>query len=105
VGSINLFKAMEKHGCRNVVFSSSATVYGALRECLAPPPRNPAKPSRARRGPFRCGAGFAREMPIKEEESLKPTNPYGRTKLFLEEMLRDIASGRDGDQWRVVLLR
>jgi UDP-glucose 4-epimerase len=44
-------------------------------------------------------------MPIKEEESLKPTNPYGRTKLFLEEMLRDIASGRDGDQWRVVLLR
>ena len=53
VSTLNLLKTMRKYGCKNIVFSSSATVYG--------------KP---------------KSVPIKEDFELSATNPYGRTKLF-----------------------
>ena len=55
-----VLKAMKKYGCRNFVFSSSATVYGD-----------------------------AKVVPITEDFPLSTTNPYGSTKLMIEDMLRD----------------
>lgn len=63
-GSLNLFNAMRDHGCKTIVFSSSATVYG--------------DPDR---------------VPISEDAALRTTNPYGQTKLMIETILRDIAAG------------
>ena len=57
-----LLRVMEKYGCKNIVFSSSATVYG-----------NPER------------------VPIYEEDKLGPTNPYGETKLRIEYLLKDVA--------------
>ncbi len=74
VGSLRLFEAMARAGVRQLVFSSSATVYG-----------DPHK------------------VPIDETFPLQVTNPYGRSKLVIEEMLRDI--GQSDARWRVVLLR
>ena len=70
-----LLKVMEKHGCKNIVFSSSATVYG-----------NPER------------------VPIFEEDKLGPTtNPYGETKLQIEYLLKDVA--KKDKEWNIVLLR
>lgn len=74
VGTLELLKAMGKYGCFNLVFSSSATVYG-----------DPAT------------------VPITEEFPLSATNPYGKTKLFIEEILRDLCAA--DERWRCVLLR
>ena len=74
VGSVNLIKAMADNNCKSIVFSSSATVYG--------------NPSR---------------VPITEEFPLQCTSPYGRTKFFIEEMLRDVATA--DPEWRVINLR
>ena len=60
-GTLILLDIMRKYGVKNIVFSSSATVYGS-----------PAS------------------LPIKEDFPLSCTNPYGRTKLFIEEILRDL---------------
>ena len=60
-GMLVLLEVMRAHGCKNIVFSSSATVYG-----------NP------------------QAVPIKEDFPLSATNPYGRTKLFIEDILRDL---------------
>jgi len=60
-GTLNLCKAMGEFGVNNIVFSSSATVYG--------------DPER---------------IPITEDCSLSATNPYGRTKLMMEDILRDL---------------
>ncbi len=73
-GTFNLCDAMAKHGVKRLVFSSSATVYG-----------NPAS------------------VPIREDFPLSTTNPYGSTKLMIENILRDLAVP-DGD-WSVALLR
>ncbi len=73
-GTINLLKVMQQFNCRQIVFSSSATVYG-----------DPAS------------------VPITEDFPTSATNPYGRTKLFVEEILRDLS--RADDQWHVILLR
>ncbi len=73
-GSIALFEVMAEAGVKAIVFSSSATVYG-----------DPAT------------------VPITEDFPLSATNPYGRSKLFIEEMLRDIALSDAG--WNVALLR
>jgi len=73
-GSVALFGCMGEAGLRTVVFSSSATVYG-----------EPAT------------------VPIREDFPLSVTNPYGRSKLIVEDVLRDL--GRTGDGWRVALLR
>lgn len=73
-GTLNLLEVMRDHNVKSIVFSSSATVYG-----------NP------------------HTVPIKEDFPLQATNPYGRTKLMLEEILRDLHTS-DPD-WRIVLLR
>ncbi|MBC5628080.1 UDP-glucose 4-epimerase GalE [Clostridium sp. NSJ-6] len=57
-----MLRLMRKYDCKNFVFSSSATVYGD-----------------------------AKVVPITEDSPLSATNPYGRTKLMIEDMLRDIA--------------
>ena len=70
-----LLRVMEKHNCKNIVFSSSATVYG-----------NPER------------------VPIFEEDKLGPTtNPYGETKLRIEFLLKDVA--KNDKTWNIVLLR
>ncbi len=73
-GTLNLLKVMEKHGVKSIVFSSSATVYG--------------KPE---------------TVPIKEDFPLSVSNPYGRTKLIIEDMLRDIY--KSDNEWDIALLR
>jgi len=73
-GTLNLLELLEKYDCRNVVFSSSATVYGT-----------PVK------------------LPITEDHPLSATNPYGRTKLIIEDIFRDLNQGKT--KWRIVLLR
>jgi UDP-glucose 4-epimerase len=73
-GTLELLRAMQTHGPRSLVFSSSATVYGDPQS-----------------------------VPIKEDAPTHATNPYGRTKLMIEEMLSDIyASNAD---WRIARLR
>ncbi|KAF8412113.1 hypothetical protein HHK36_000068 [Tetracentron sinense] len=98
IGTINLLEVMATHGCKKIfygivivlcsvssydlqllkilqlVFSSSATVYG-----------------------------WPKEVPCTEEFPLSATNPYGRTKLFIEEICRDIY--RSDSEWKVILLR
>lgn len=76
VGTLNLLKLMEKYNMFNLIFSSSATVYGD-----------------------------AKQIPIPETAPLSCTNAYGRTKLFIEEVLRDVAKGDSGKNWRIILLR
>ena len=73
-GTIALCETMAKHGVKNMVFSSSATVYGA-----AQPP-------------------LSEEMPVGDV-----TNPYGRTKFMIEQILRDLCVS--DPEWSVVLLR
>lgn len=73
-GSLSLFAAMMETGVRTLVFSSSATVYG-----------NP------------------HSVPIHENFPLSATNPYGRSKLMVEEILRDLVLA-DG-AWHIALLR
>jgi UDP-glucose 4-epimerase len=73
-GSIALVQCMIDAGVKTIVFSSSATVYG--------------EPSK---------------VPIREDFPLSATNPYGRSKLMIEEILRDVAAAEPG--WRVALLR
>ncbi|OAY59852.1 bifunctional UDP-glucose 4-epimerase and UDP-xylose 4-epimerase 1 isoform X1 [Manihot esculenta] len=74
IGTINLYKVMAKYNCKKMVFSSSATVYG-----------QPEK------------------IPCVEDFELKAMNPYGRTKLFLEAISRDIQKAEP--EWRIILLR
>jgi len=73
-GTVTLIKVMQKNDCKKIVFSSSATVYGDPHT-----------------------------TPIKEDFPLSTTNPYGRTKLFIEEILRDLFISEN--QWKIVLLR
>jgi UDP-glucose 4-epimerase len=77
-GSLNLFHAMKEAGVRDLIFSSSATVYGDPET-----------------------------VPINEGARLAPTNPYGQTKLMIENILQDLhrESSADGKNWRIALLR
>ena len=72
--TMNLCEVMESFNVRNLIFSSSATVYGDPHT-----------------------------VPIKENFPVQPTNPYGRTKLMIEDILKDIY--RANNSWRIVLLR
>ncbi|MEP3430498.1 MAG: UDP-glucose 4-epimerase GalE [Roseibium sp.] len=74
VGSLRLLNAMKNSGVHELIFSSSATVYGDPQE-----------------------------LPLKEDHSLAPVNPYGRTKLMVEEILRDLAAS--DPKWKVGILR
>ena len=60
-GLVNTCEAMKRHGCLRIVFSSSATVYGA-----------------------------AEQLPLREDAPTSATNPYGATKLMGEQILRDL---------------
>lgn len=73
-GTLNLCRIMASHGVKKLVFSSSATVYGM--------------PDR---------------VPIDESFPLSATNPYGRTKLMIEEILRDVYVS--DAEWSIALLR
>lgn len=73
-GTLVLCEVMERHGVKNIVFSSSATVYGDPHT-----------------------------VPITEDFPLSPTNPYGRTKWMIEEILRDLH--RTDEAWNIALLR
>ncbi len=73
-GSLALCETMAEHGVGTLVFSSSATVYGE-------PPK----------------------LPIREDFPLSATNPYGRSKLIVEDILRDTVRAKP--DWRVALLR
>lgn len=73
-GSVALFEAMAEAGVKTVVFSSSATVYGDPHA-----------------------------VPICENFPLSATNPYGRSKLMIEDMLRDMALADPA--WSIALLR
>jgi UDP-glucose 4-epimerase len=72
--TFSLVRAMERHGVTKLVFSSSATVYGAN----AP-------------------------VPMKEDFPTSATNPYGWTKVMIEQILRDVAEAQPS--WRVAVLR
>jgi UDP-glucose 4-epimerase len=74
VGTLNLVRAMRHAGVRRMVFSSSCTVYG--------------DPDR---------------VPVTEDSTLRATNPYGRTKLIIEQLLGDVAAAEPA--WHVALLR
>ncbi|MDO4814719.1 MAG: UDP-glucose 4-epimerase GalE [Gemella sp.] len=73
-GTVTLCQVMAENNCKNIVFSSSATVYGDPHA-----------------------------LPIKEDFPLSATNPYGRTKLMLEEVLGDLYNS--DKEWNVVILR
>jgi UDP-glucose 4-epimerase len=73
-GSLTLFRVMASANVRQLVFSSSATVYGTPHT-----------------------------LPIREDFPLQVTNPYGRSKLMVEEILRDIAFA--DSNWHIALLR
>lgn len=73
-GTINLLEVMEEFGVKKLVFSSSATVYGDPKT-----------------------------VPITEDFPLSATNPYGRTKLMIEDMLRDI--NQADNSWNIAILR
>lgn len=73
-GTLILCELMEAYGVNKIVFSSSATVYG-----------------------------IPKSVPISEDFPLKSTNPYGRTKLMIEEILNDIYISNN--EWGMILLR
>ena len=73
-GTVELARAMQAAGVRDMIFSSSCTVYGEQTT-----------------------------LPVTEASKLAPASPYGRTKFFVEEMLRDVAASEPG--WRMFLLR
>ena len=73
-GTLVLLKLMKKYNCKKIVFSSSATVYG-----------------------------MPKTVPIKEDFPLSTTNPYGSTKLMIEQILQDVVIS--DNEFSVVLLR
>ncbi|MBF0259309.1 MAG: UDP-glucose 4-epimerase GalE [Desulfamplus sp.] len=73
-GTLTLLEVMKEYGVKNLVFSSSATVYGDPQT-----------------------------LPIKESFPLSVTNPYGRTKLIIEEILKDLHAS--DPSWNIALLR
>lgn len=77
-GTLQLLAAMQSHGCHTLVFSSSATLYG-----------------------------IPEQVPITESAAIQPINPYGQTKVAVEQLLTDLhASGaQSGEPWRLACLR
>lgn len=73
-GTLALLEVMQWHNIKNIVFSSSATVYGMVEK-----------------------------MPVSEDAELSTTNPYGSTKLMIEDILRDLYAS--DDTWGISLLR
>ena len=74
-GSINLLKVMDKYNCHKIVFSSSATIYGLSKSIL-----------------------------VNESSDIKPINPYGKTKVAIEQLFNDIFYSNP-DKWKIANLR
>ena len=75
IGTVNLLDVMNKNNCKNIVFSSSATIYQPKLNEL-----------------------------INEEDDLGPINPYGQTKLVIEKLLKDIYLSKL-NTWKIISLR
>ena len=75
-GTINLLKIMDKYNCKNIVFSSSATLYKSQSQKL-----------------------------ICENDICEPINPYGNTKFAIEKILKDVYNSHHQPQWKIALLR
>ena len=73
-GTVSLLQIMERHGVKKIIFSSSATVYG-----------DPEK------------------LPLDENCRLSTTNPYGSTKLMMENIMQDVQKA--DESWNIILLR
>jgi UDP-glucose 4-epimerase len=73
-GTVNLLKVMEKFGVKKIIFSSSATVYGTPEK-----------------------------LPLDENCHLSTTNPYGATKLMMENIMTDV--WKADNEWTIILLR
>jgi UDP-glucose 4-epimerase len=73
-GSLSLIRATQQNKVKKIIFSSSATVYGEPQY-----------------------------LPYNEDHPTNPINPYGRTKLFIEEILRDVAAS--DSEWSIAVLR
>ena len=73
-GTVTLLEAMQEHNCKNIVFSSSATVYG-----------------------------IPEVVPVNEDSPLGVINPYGQTKLMIENICRELHNS--DNNWNVSLLR
>lgn len=74
ISTLSLLEVMKDFNCKNIVFSSSATVYGSPEK-----------------------------LPIKENFPLSTTNPYGSTKLYIENILRDLY--KSDSEWSIAVLR
>ncbi|PKA58164.1 UDP-glucose 4-epimerase GEPI48 [Apostasia shenzhenica] len=74
ISTVVLLEVMAAHGCKNLVFSSSATVYG-----------------------------WPEQVPCTEEFPLSAANPYGQTKLIIEDICRDVR--KSDSEWKIILLR
>ncbi len=74
IGTVNLLEVMRKYNCKKIIFSSSATVYG-----------------------------LNNAVDVKEDSPLGATNPYGKTKLFIEEILKDLY--KSDSSWDIIILR
>ncbi|OUL43917.1 UDP-glucose 4-epimerase GalE [Prochlorococcus sp. HOT_208_60] len=74
-GTINLLNVMKKYNCKSIIFSSSATVYGNVKETF-----------------------------LREDLPCNPCNPYGETKVVIEKILSNIFTS-DPDNWRICNLR
>lgn len=74
IGTQTLCEAMLRHNCKTIVFSSSATVYGVPEK-----------------------------VPVTEDCQTAPTNPYGKTKLEAEEILRRLHD--EDNEWKIAVLR
>lgn len=73
-GTLSLLEAMQQHGCKRLIFSSSATVYQETSD-----------------------------MPLVESSTLGASNPYGRSKLMAENILRDLQAV--STEWQIAILR
>lgn len=79
IGTLNLLETMKSYGCKNLIFSSSATVYG-----------------------------LPQYLPVDEKHQvgLNVLNPYGRTKCMIEQILKDLCHPSQGDpKWNIIALR
>ena len=74
-GTINLLRAMNKYKCKTIVFSSSATIYG-----------------------------LSSDRPLPENTDIKPINPYGQTKVAIEQLFNNLYDS-DPKNWRIANLR
>ncbi|KAF9935089.1 hypothetical protein BGZ65_003494 [Modicella reniformis] len=93
-GTLNLVQLLQRYHCRNLIFSSSATVYGLPSPSLSSPSRSALSTSTT----------SSEYQSIKEDSPMGATNPYGRTKQYIEEILRDTAKS-EPNQWNIILLR